>query len=81
MNFCRYRFPNGPSRGEICGTPLIATCDRSKSSELTEFRGTEWTKKNPQKIMLYPTAEEQSDLCFWHQRCNSADVVGKETKI
>ena len=81
MNFCRYRFPNGPSRGEICGTPLIATCDRLKPSELTEFRGTEWIKKNPQKMMLYPTAEEQENLCFWHQRKHTEYKIGRETKI
>ena len=68
MNFCKYRLPAGPSRGLICGVPLIATCDRSKSSKPTEFKGIEWTKKNPQKMMMYPEADEQENLCFWHQK-------------
>lgn len=81
MNFCKYRFTDGPSREQTCGAPLIATCDRSKSSELTEFRGIEWTKKKPQKMMIFPTAEKQENLCFWHQRKHIEDKLGRETEI
>ncbi|MCK4330912.1 hypothetical protein KAX02_13865 [candidate division WOR-3 bacterium] len=81
MKFCKYRFTEGPLRGLTCDAPLIATCNRSKSSELIEFKGREWTKKKPQKMAMYPTAEEQSDLCFWHQRKDIRDKVGRETEI
>ena len=77
MKFCKYRFTSGPIRGLICGEPLIATCDRSKPSELTEFKGIEYTKKNPQKMMIYPTAEKQDDLCFWHRKKLIEDNIGK----
>ena len=79
MKFCKYRFTEGPSRGQTCDTPLIATCDTSKPSEPTEFKGQDWTKKKPQMMAMYPTAEEQGDLCFWHQRKNIRDKVGRET--
>lgn len=51
----------------ICGAPLMATCDRTKKSVLTEFMGMEWMKTKPQFMYMYPTAEKQSDLCFYHQ--------------
>lgn len=64
-------------------TPAIATCDRSKPSELVEFKGQMWTKKNPQKMMLYPTAKTQNNLCYWHQYQQEAREgkwkVGKES--
>jgi DNA-binding Lrp family transcriptional regulator len=52
----------------ICGAPLIATCDRNKPSELVEYMGMGWTKTKPQLMWVYPTAEKQSDLCFYHQQ-------------
>jgi hypothetical protein len=57
MKYCR-----------LCGDALIATCDKTKKSVLTEVVGQEWTKTKPQLMRMYPTAEEQSDLCFYHQR-------------
>ena len=62
MRFCR-----------ICGASLISTCDRTKKSELVEYMGQEWNKTKPQFMYMYPTAEKQSDLCFYHQRNHSAD--------
>ena len=56
MNFCR-----------ICGDTLIATCDRTRKSVLTKFMGQEWTKTKPQLMWMYPTAEKQDDLCFYHK--------------
>ena len=79
MRFCKYKFIDGYSRGQICGAPIIATCDRSKPSEPVEFRGTEWTEKTPQTMMMYPTADTQSDFCFWHQRRDKKDITGKES--
>ena len=46
-----------------CGQLLLATCDRSKPSKLTEFMGAGWTKTKPQFMWCYPTAKEQSKLC------------------
>ena len=79
MKFCKYKFTEGSSRGQTCRVPLITTCDRSKPSEPMEFRGIEWNKKHPQKMMMYPTADEQEDLCFWHQRKSIRDKIGKES--
>jgi hypothetical protein len=52
----------------ICGTHLIATCDRSKKSELVQYAGSEATKTKPQFMWMYPTAKKQSDLC---QHCQT----------
>lgn len=52
----------------LCNTILIATCDRSKKSELVEYKGQLWTKTNPQFMYMYPTAEKQDDLCFYHRQ-------------
>ena len=79
MNSCKYKFTEGSSRGQTCGAPLLATCDRSEPSKPTEFRGIGGTKKNPQKMMMHPEADEQSDFCFWHQRKHNADKIGKES--
>lgn len=57
MQFCR-----------ICGQPLIATCDKTKKSEIVEWMGSEWTKTKPQFINMYPTARRQINLCFYHQQ-------------
>ena len=62
-----------------CDQLLLATCDRSKPSELTEFKGIEWTKKNPQIMMLYPTAKEQSKLCPYCEDRLYPTKVGKES--
>lgn len=51
----------------ICGGTLVATCDRNKKSVLTEFMGMGWMKTAPEYMWMYPTAEKQSDLCFYHQ--------------
>ena len=56
MNYCR-----------ICGDVLLATCDRTQKSKLKEYMGQDWTKTKPQFMWMYPTAKEQSDLCFYHQ--------------
>lgn len=62
-----------------CDQLLLATCNRSKPSELTEFKGTEWTKKKPQFMMLYPTAEEQSKLCSYCEERLHPIKIGKES--
>lgn len=60
----------------ICGGPLIVTCDRSKKSVLTEVMGMGWMKTAPEYMWMYPTAEEQSDLCFYHQwKKNEGEVI------
>jgi hypothetical protein len=79
MKFCKHIITRGPSRRLPCGEPLIATCDRSKLSSLIEFRGQEWTKKKLQRMNMYPEAEEQEDLCFWHQRKYIEDKIGRES--
>lgn len=50
-------------RCRICNQPIIATCDRTKESELVLFK----TGRAADPItthMMYPTAEEQDDLCY-----------------
>ena len=79
MKFCQYIITKGTSKGLRCGTPLIATCDRSQPSELTEFKGRDWTEKHPQTMMMYPEAEEQDNLCFYHKQKQIEDKIGKET--
>ena len=55
-------------RCRICNQLLLATCDRTQPSEPVEFLGTSWLKTKPQIMRMYPTAEEQSDLCWYHQK-------------
>lgn len=62
-----------------CGQLLLATCNRSKPSKLTEFMGTGWTEKKPQFTMLYPTAEEQSSLCPYCENKLYPAKIGKES--
>ena len=62
-----------------CNQLLIATCDRSKPSKLTKFKGIEWTEKHPQFMMLYPTAEEQSKLCPYCEDKLYPPEIGKES--
>ena len=71
----RYKLP----RCSICNQLLLATCDRSKPSELTEFKGIEWTKTKPQFMMLYPIAEEQSKLCPYCEERLQPMKIGKES--
>lgn len=66
-------------RCKECGQALIATCDRSKPSELVEFKGIKWTKGKPQFMMFYPTAEEQSKLCPYCENKLYPAKIGKES--
>lgn len=80
----RYRYAKYLIRCElprcsICDQLLLATCDRSKPSELTEFMGREWTKTKPQFMMLYPTAKEQSRLCPYCEDRLHPIKIGKES--
>lgn len=61
-------------RCRICNQRLIVTCDRSQPSKPTEFLGTSWLKTKPQFMRMYPSlpAEEQSDLCWYHQTQEAA---------
>ena len=82
-NFSFLGYPSMRMCQSCFDSPVIATCDRSKPSELVEFKGQMWTKKNPQKMMLFPTAKTQSKLCYWHQYQQEARKgkwkVGKES--
>ena len=62
-----------------CNQLLTTTCDRDKPSELTEYKGIEWTEKHPQFMMLYPTAEEQSKLCPYCEDKLYPHKIGKES--
>lgn len=66
-------------RCSICDQLLLATCDRSKPSELVETKGIEWTKTKPQFMMLYPTAEKQSLLCPYCEDRLYPIKIGKES--
>lgn len=66
-------------RCSMCSQLLIATCDKSKPSELVRFKGREWTKTKPQFMMFYPTAEEQSSLCPYCEDRLHPVKVGKES--
>lgn len=55
-------------RCKSCDQELIATCDTTKESEAVKFE----TGRAGEPLvnhMMYPTAEEQSELCF---RCSRA---------
>ena len=56
--FFRSAFFNTLRSCRICGAHLIATCDRSKKSELIQWDGTSSTKTHPQYIWLFPTAKK-----------------------
>lgn len=66
-------------RCRICCQPLIATCDRSKPSQLDKFKGREETKTKPQFMWMFPTADEQSDLCGYCEGVLNPVKVGKES--
>ena len=66
-------------RCSTCNQLLVATCDRSKPSELVEFKGIEWTKKKPQFMWMFPTADEQSKLCLYCKDRLHPVKVGKES--
>lgn len=64
-------------RCKICDQPIIATCDRTKESKLMLFE----TGRAADPITthtMYPTAEEQDDLCFRCRR-KGALKVGKQS--
>jgi hypothetical protein len=58
-------FKQNLPRCSKCNQLLTVTCDRSKPSEFVEWLGTEWTKKKPQRMWMFPTAENQSKLCSY----------------
>jgi hypothetical protein len=66
-------------RCRICNHPLIATCDRSKPSQLVHYKGREETKTKPQYMWVFPTAEEQSSLCPYCESKLHSIKVGKES--
>ncbi len=51
----------------ICGGELVLTCDRTKPSELVEWKGMEWSPQKPEMINFYPTAKEQEMKCHYHK--------------
>lgn len=64
-------------RCRICDQELIATCDRTKKSKLVLFK----TGRAQDPItthMMYPTAEEQDDLCHRCRQGNDSKV-GKQS--
>lgn len=65
----------------ICGQLLIPTCDRNKPPELVEWMGIEWTKANPEKMWMFPTASshEQSKYCPYCESKLHPVKVGKES--
>ena len=62
-----------------CNQLLTITCDRSKPSELTEYKGLEWTEKHPQFMMLYPIRKKQSKLCPYCEDRLNPIKIGKES--
>lgn len=66
-------------RCRVCYQLLLITCDRSMQSKLVEFRGKQWLKTKPQKMMMFPTAEEQSNICPHCESQLHPLKVGKES--
>ena len=66
-------------RCSFCESTLIATCDKSKPSQLTEFKGGEWTKTKPQFMRLFPTTKEQSKICPYCEDKLHPTKAGKES--
>ena len=66
-------------RCSICNQVLIATCDRTKPSQLVEFKGRDGTEAKPQFMWLYPTAKEQSKLCPYCEDRLYPMKIGKES--
>ena len=64
-----------------CFQLLLVTCDRSKPSQFTQFKGKEETKTKPQFMWMFPTTEddEQSDLCGYCESELHPAKVGKES--
>ena len=62
-----------------CSQALITTCDRNKPSELTEYKGIEWTEKHHQFMMLYPMTQGQNKLCSYCEDKLHPPKIGKES--
>jgi len=79
MKLCQYRFTSGPMRGLKCEASLIATCDRSKPSQPVECM--EETKNYDRTwiMNMYSEAEEQNNLCFYHQQKEKKAQAGGES--
>ena len=58
----------------ICNQPIIVTCDKTKKSELVRFDGSTGSETKPQFMWMYPTAKEQSNLCFYHRTQKEAAI-------
>ena len=65
-------------RCRICYQLLIATCDRNLPKSV-EFLGEQWLKTKPQKMMMFPTAEEQPSICNHCESQLHPLKVGKES--
>ncbi|MCK4307860.1 hypothetical protein KAW50_06525 [candidate division WOR-3 bacterium] len=66
-------------RCSMCSQLLIADCDRSKPSKLTRFKGRMETKTKPQFIWMFPTADEQNDLCGYCESELNPVKIGKDS--
>ena len=66
-------------RCKNCGQPLTVTCDRSKPSELVEWKGIHWTKTNPQKMWMFPTTSKQNRYCPYCEDRLHPVKFGKES--
>lgn len=66
-------------RCSLCDQLLLATCDRSKPSELTEFKGIEWIKTKPQFMRMFPVVDKQSKVCFYCEERLHPIKIGKES--
>ena len=78
-NYSFLKYPNIRLCRLCFDTPLLTTCDSSQPSELVEFKGDLWTKTDPQKMYMYPTAKKQTDLCYWHQK--QRDIIEGKRRI
>lgn len=79
----RSTFYNLIPRCRICFQPIISACDRLKPAERVEWLGQMWTEAHPQIIMMFPTAEDQPKLCYYHQKqaeiISGRRAVGKDS--
>jgi len=74
---CRKIIENLP-RCRRCHQLVHSKVDKSKGSQMTEWKGETWTEKNPTFMPMFPSGEFP-DVCSYCKGKLHPPKVGKET--
>lgn len=65
-------------RCTTCNQLVLSTVDKSKGSEMVEWKGESWTEENPTFMPLFP-CEEFPEICNYCRDKLDPPKVGKES--